>query len=234
MKPFCFQRFKVNQNDSVFRVGTDAVVLGALASCKGFDKVLEIGTGTGIISLMLAQRNPDAEILAIDIDENSVKLARKNFRNSDFSGRLRALHKDFKDLSAAGKFGLIISNPPYFEENQSSKHILARQKVTLKFDELISGSAKHLSEDGVFSVIIPSDQSAEFIGKCSSFNLNLSRIINVYGIKGGSLKRNVLEFSFEAQKVVSEDFYIECAHRVYSDQYLEATQDFHLFTPKSK
>ena len=116
-------------------MGTDGVLLGAMCSVENAKNILEVGAGTGLVSLMLAQRNSNAEILAIDIDKNAVKLAEKNFRNSSFSERLRILNQDFKNFNGEEKFDLIVSNPPYFEENNSEKDVVARQKrARLKID----------------------------------------------------------------------------------------------------
>ncbi len=121
MKPFHFQKFTVNQSAKVFRVGTDGVLLGASATVEKAENILEIGTGTGLIALMIAQRNPKAFITAIDLNEEAVTLASENFRNSPYRDRLKAILQDFKQIKTEEKFDLIVSNPPYFEENSSEK-----------------------------------------------------------------------------------------------------------------
>ena len=129
MKTFHFKNFTINQSSKVFRVGTDGVLLGASTTVENAANILEIGTGTGLISLMMAQRNPNATITALDIDEDAVALASVNFRNSPFSSRLNAVLQDFKKHETHEKFDLIVSNPPYFEENPSEKDVLARQQT---------------------------------------------------------------------------------------------------------
>lgn len=142
MKPFHFKQFSILQDKNVFRVGTDGVLLGALVSCEAASKVLEVGTGTGLISLMTAQRNPRAEILALDINEKAVELAGQNFSNSPFRDRLGAELFDFKNYISEEKFDLILSNPPYFEQMDfSQKDVLARQQVELNFEQLIQNSS---------------------------------------------------------------------------------------------
>ncbi len=229
MKPFRFQKFTIQQLKKVFRVGTDGVLLGALSSVENSSKILEVGTGAGLVSLMLAQRNPFANILALEIDKIAANLASENFTNSIFSDKLKVLHQDFKNFQTDEKFDLIISNPPYFEENSSEKDVLARQKVELSFENLISKSAELLSSKGVFSVIIPSESTEDFCKISQKFNLKLIRKINIYGIKDGILKRNIVEFSHSPKNLVEEDFVIEKSPRNYSDQYLELTKEFHLF-----
>ena len=229
MKPFKFKQFEIHQSSAVFRVGTDGVLLGVLANVSQANNVLEVGTGTGLISLMLAQRNSGAYFLGVEINEEAVRLTRLNFENSPFNVRLKNILQDFKAFETAEKFDLIVSNPPYFEGNPSSKDIIARQTIELNFAELISKSAKLLSENGIFSVIIPNDVESVFIGIAQQNQLFLNRKINIYGIQNSKIKRLVLEFSLQ-QNVLDEcDFVIEKSPRKYSDQYLEFTKEFHVF-----
>ena len=229
MKPFRFKNFKINQRTSVFRVGTDAVLLGALAGVSKAANVLEVGTGTGVVSLMLAQRNSLADIVAIDIDAEAAFLAGENFQNSPFAKRLKAECCDFKKYQTEKLFDFIVSNPPYFDKNDSDKDIFARQKVALDFDKLIEVSGMFLSERGVFSVIIPSSETTGFIDLAFEKDLYLIRKINIYGIEGGALKRNILEFSFQPKNLTEFDFVVEKSPRQYSDAYLELTSEFHFF-----
>lgn len=229
MKPFSFKQFNINQSEKVFRIGTDAVLLGALAGVFGKQNILEIGTGTGIISLMLAQRNSEANITAIDINPEAVGLARENFENTPFKECLKAFEKDFKTFGSSDKFDFVVSNPPYFDANSSTKDILARQRIELDFSDLICNTAKILSVDGILSVIIPADERAKFINLSKEHQLYLTRKIDIYGIAGGTLRRNILEFSKKSLSPKVETFIIEKAPRQFSEQYLQATKDFHLF-----
>lgn len=232
MKPFRFQQFDIQQNAGVFRVGTDAVLLGALANVSEAKKVLEVGTGTGIISLMIAQRNPEAQILAIDINSEAVHISQTNFSNSPFSNRIKSQLQNLKNFETAEKFDLIISNPPYFEINSSEKDILARQRLELNFSDLIIKSSQLLSENGLFIVIIPIDSDKEFTKICFNNNLFLQRKVSIKGIRTSEPKRLVLEYSFTESETIIENFVIEKSPRVYSDEYLELTKDFHQFTKK--
>ena len=137
MKPFRFQQFEVQQSSEVFRVGTDAVLIGVLSNVVNAKQILEVGTGTGIISLMLAQRNANANILALDINAEAVKISQNNFSNSPFSDKIKSQLQDFKNFETDEKFDLIISNPPYFKINNSEKDVLARQRLELDFSESI-------------------------------------------------------------------------------------------------
>ena len=232
MKPFQFKEFEILQSKKVFRVGTDGVLLGSLCSVLNAEKALEIGTGTGLISLMVAQRNRMTTILAIDIDPDAVKLANENFSNSPFRERIKAVNQDLKTWEINEKFDFIFSNPPYFEENPSQKDILARQQTELSFQNLIEKSSKILTENGLFSVIIPDDAANDFIKIGWENRLYLNRKINISGIKNAEAKRCVLEFGFKEKKPTETDFFIEKSPRKYSDEYLELTKDFHLFKEK--
>lgn len=229
MKPFHFQQFSIQQSNEVFRVGTDAVLLGVFADVANKKKILEIGCGTGVISLMLAQKNPDAETLAIDIDENAVELAKINFKNAPFSSRLIVEKADFNQFKTEKLFDLIVCNPPYFDANTSEKDILARQKVALNFNGLIKNALKFLNLAGIFSVIIPAEDFENFYKIAIENELHLKKKIEIFGIEGGVLKRVILEFSATEFKTEITQFIIEKSPRKYSDEYLELTKDFHLF-----
>lgn len=230
MKPFRFKNFTINQSETVFRVGTDGVLLGAFCPVENSNNILEIGTGTGLISLMLAQRNPNAKILAIDISETAVGLAEENFKNSPYSQRLQVLLKDFKNFENPEKFDLIVSNPPYFEENSSQKDTVARQRIELDFDNLIQKSAEFLTENGKFAVIIPFESSENFEKECLMNSLYLHHKIIISGIKNSKPKRVILQFGFKEQEAVLSEFIIESLPRQYTPEYLELTKDFHIFS----
>lgn len=229
MKPFRFQQFSIQQSKDVFRVGTDGVLLGAMCNVTNAKKILEIGTGTGLISLMLAQRNVSAKISAIDINENAVKLASENFRNSIFNENLKVELKDFKNFETNENFDLVVCNPPFFEENASAKDVLARQQVELNFRNLVEKSTEIITKKGILSIILPSEAATDVKSLAEEFNLYLVREINIYGIEGGNLKRNILEFSLAQKPLEISDFVIEKSPREYSDQYLNLTKNFHVF-----
>lgn len=229
MKPFKFKQFEIQQSGDVFRVGTDGVLLGALANVESASSVLEVGTGTGLISLMLAQRNPKAEFLGLDINENAAILTKLNFENSPFPLRLKNLHQDFKSFETEKKYDLIVSNPPYFEESGSEKDKIARQTVELNFRQLIEKAASLLTEEGLLSVIIPVEAGMVFVSIAEECDLFLSRRINIKGIEESKVKRLILEFSLVEKGLEESEFTIEKSPRVYSDQYLELTKEFHVF-----
>lgn len=233
IKPFKFKQFDIRQSQNVFKVGTDGVLLGALSNVAGAKKVLEVGTGTGLIALMIAQRNSLAEILALDICPEAVSLAKENFQNSSFSERLSVCYEDFRRFSSCHSYDLIVSNPPYFKENPSNKYVFARQRVRLDFSELIKAAAMNLSSQGVFSVIIPGEDIHYFTLLAEDFGLYLHRLVAIYGIEGASMpKRGVLEFSFQRKAIRQETLTVEKSPRIYTKDYLELTQHFHCFLSK--
>ncbi|ATC37066.1 TPA: methyltransferase [Elizabethkingia anophelis] len=226
MKPFVFKRFEILQDKEVFRVGTDGVVLGALCNGEGAVRALEVGCGTGLISLMLAQRFSSAVFDALDINTKAVEIAGQNFSNSPFANRLNVVEINYNDFESVEKYDLIVSNPPYFESD-SSKDLIARHQVLLSFQQLIYKSARLISDTGILSVIIPCDDAENFITIAEDNNLHLIRKIDIYGIKGGKLKRNILEFSRKLSELVLEELVLEKEKRIYSDEYRELTKDFH-------
>lgn len=232
MKPFKFKYFEIQQSEEVFRVGTDGVLLGILADVENASEVFEIGTGTGLISLMLAQRNSHASFLGIDINAAAAWLTKTNFEHSPFHSRLKNIHQDLKTFETEKKFDLIVSNPPYFEESGSDKDKIARQTIELNFQQLISASAKLLSDHGVLSVIIPAEAGRIFVETASENHLFLNRKVNIKGIENSKTKRLVLEFSFVKGVIEESDFIIEKSPRQYSDQYLELTKEFHVFNSR--
>ncbi|MGH1519664.1 tRNA1(Val) (adenine(37)-N6)-methyltransferase [Chryseobacterium sp. JK1] len=232
MKPFKFKQFEIQQSKEVFRVGTDGVLLGALANVNNVFHTLEVGTGTGLISLMLAQRNLQTKVLGLDINEEAAALTKVNFENSPFHNRLANKHLDFKTFETEVKFDLIVSNPPYFEESDSGKDKIARQMVELNFIQLISGAAQIVSPKGLLSVIIPIEAGESFVSIAEEKGLFLNRRVNIKGIESSKIKRLILEFSLHKEEISDSDFIIEKSPRIYSDQYLELTKEFHIFKKK--
>lgn len=229
MKPFQFQKFTIHQLEEVFRVGTDGVLLGALCTTKDAQNILEVGCGTGLISLMIAQRTSNSHITAIDINLNAVELSAKNFSESIFKEKLNAYHGDFKNFVDEYNFDLIVCNPPYFEESRSEKDKIARQNIELNFLQLIEKSSEIIDKKGILSVIIPYNSGDVFIEKSENYQFHLIRKVTIYGITNSAPKRLILEFSKKPETYKEEELVIEKSERQYSDQYLELTKEFHVF-----
>ncbi|MEX0313328.1 MAG: tRNA1(Val) (adenine(37)-N6)-methyltransferase, partial [Allomuricauda sp.] len=233
-KPFKFKQFTVNQDRCAMKVGTDGVLLGAWTSLKDEpNSILDIGTGTGLIALQMAQRC-DAELIdAIEVDESAYEQCVENFEASPWADRLFCYHAGLDEFvnEIEDKYDLIISNPPFYSEEVSSgdeARDTARQTNSLPFDELLEGVSKLLSPKGVFSVIIPFKEEEGFIGLAGNIGLFPSRITRVRGNPNAELKRNLLEFGFLKKPVKTKELTIELGRHQYTKEYIELTKDFYL------
>ena len=234
MKPFKFQQFTVQQHPEVFRVGTDAVLLGALTSLKKVTQILEVGPGTGIVSLMLAQRAPKSFVSAVEINPVAATLCAENFAASPFGLRMHCQQEDVVSYAAScrEKFDLVVCNPPYFAPNASTKDVVARQTVSLDAQRLIASAKCVLQPEGMLAVIIPFAQAALYREEALLGGFFLQRQINLLPRADQAPKRCILELVAHRQVCRIEQFVIEKNPREFSDQYLEATADFHVFRKK--
>ncbi|GEM53412.1 tRNA1(Val) (adenine(37)-N6)-methyltransferase [Empedobacter brevis NBRC 14943 = ATCC 43319] len=230
-KPFRFKQFEIFQDKTAMKVGTDGVLLGAWSNLETGDNILDIGAGTGLISLMLAQRFPNSRVDAIEIDYDAFLQAKENFEHSIFSERLKIKNTSLQVYSNDKKYDLIVSNPPFFTVNNSvdfDARKQARQQETLTFAELIEKSAKLLHKEGVANFIIPYDQMDIFCEKTAQNDLKLSRIVYVKGNSSSPIKRVLLEFSFQERIVRKEELVIERERHQYTNEYISLTKDFYL------
>jgi tRNA1Val (adenine37-N6)-methyltransferase len=231
---FQFKKFKVEQEKSAMKVGTDGVLLGAWA-CKNGKSILDVGTGTGLIALMLAQRFEDAEITAIDIDKHAAEQAYENVCNSPWSDRISVECADFNIFrkEQAGCYDHIISNPPYFKQSlksNSRSRSLARHDMLLTHDMLIVESVRLLNDGGCLSVVLPYVEGSVFIALAATKGLYCTRKTNVYSKPDSEIRRLLLEFRKVKQNLVEDSLVIEEKGRhSYSKEYLELTGPFYLF-----
>lgn len=217
------------------KVGTDGVLLGAWANLpeKG-SSVLDVGAGTGLLSLMLTQRFPNAQICAVEIENSSCKQAKENFTNSSWGNRMVLHEISYQDFifKSKNKFDLVISNPPYFKESlkiQNGARSLARHQDTLSLEELISGVCKLLNPGGLFSLILPFDQKNKCLKLAEEAGLFPQRILNISPKTGYSYIRTLLEFSFNKKEYQEDELSIELNGRhEYSEEYKKLTKDFYL------
>ena len=230
MGGFRFKQFAVEQDDVAMKVGTDGVLLGAWASCDGAERILDIGTGTGVIALMLAQRNTEAKIHAVEIDSTATQRARSNFDMSPWAERLDVECCAVQAFNSAEKFDLIISNPPYFVDSllpPDAKRSTARHTHDLTFEELDKEVCRLLADDGRFALILP---TAEFEKYLSITHLHLVRRCDVHPTTGAAVKRVMAEFA--KSKIVTpanENITIEQQRRGdYTEEYRVLTKDFYL------
>lgn len=228
---FNFQQFTIRQTHAAMKVGTDSDLLGAL--CAGGRAVLDIGTGTGVLSLMLAQRFPEARITAIEIDENAVLDAAYNFEQSKWADRLALVHSSLQDYlqqNPLPQFDAVVCNPPYFDrslECPDQGRSRARHTSSLPFPVLIGGAYDLLAPEGLFSVCIPPEVLKDFDSQCRSagFSLYQNFIIKTIPEKGS--KRYVLVYKKGNVEVVDEQ--VCCMRnldRTRSDWYLDLMKDF--------
>lgn len=216
------------------KIGTDGVLLGAWADIKNSPKtILDIGTGTGIIAMQLAQRTSAKQIDAIEIDKNAFEQCAENFKNSPWKDRLYCFHTSFESFLKERKaeYDLIISNPPFYAEkyqSNSKSRNLARFSFALTFEELLKGTAKLLSSTGVFSVIIPKSREKEFSDIALEENLHLQKRTEVKGTKNSEVKRSLLQFGSVKKDFSSNELIIEDSRHKYSKEYKALTQDFYL------
>lgn len=231
---FQFKRFSVAHTHSSMKVGVDAVLIGAWADCSG-DSILDVGTGCGVIALMMAQRNKHASILGIDVDEGSVDEATLNFLHSDWKERLEAKHISFSNLIEEEdmRFDRIISNPPYFDsgiKDFTTSRIIARHQGELSPTELLRGGAIMLSDSGKLSMIVPSDFFEGLKVKGEMEGLWLERACFVRGKPRKYPKRVMMEFckNEKAKELLIENMIMFDDNGLPTEEYRALTHDFYL------
>lgn len=231
---FRFKEFTVDQEHCAMKVGTDGVLLGAWSTLRHQPQsLLDIGAGTGVIALMLAQRSDAETIDAIEIDEGAYEQCVANFENSPWGDRLFCYHAGFDEFvdEMDEKYDLIVSNPPFYSEDVSSGDLArdqARQNASLPFEELIEGVAQLLADTGFFSTIVPFDKEAYLLELALGHGLHPQRIMRVKGSPTAQLKRSLIELSFKASPPRMEELTIEIERHRYTPEYIALTRDFYL------
>lgn len=231
---FAFKQFIIKQDKCAMKVGTDAVLLGAWIIPNGSKYILDIGTGTGVIALMLAQKT-DAQIDAIDIEEEAFIQAKQNVSESKFSNQICVTHSSFQDYSKTTdkKYNLIVTNPPFFEQSLKSsdeQRSHARHADVLPFEELLDGVLKLLDHKGKFCLILPTLEAIKFRALAEKKGLNLSKLLRVKSrIDKDTEIRHLMQFEVKPSEFSEHTIAIELTERhEYTADYKELTKDYYL------
>ncbi|SHM71245.1 tRNA1(Val) (adenine(37)-N6)-methyltransferase [Flavobacterium chilense] len=232
---FTFKQFTINQDRCAMKVGTDGVLLGSWAPIHHNPfSVLDIGAGTGIIALMIAQRTQAEQIDALEIDEEAYEQTVENFENSPWGDRLFCFHAGLDEFieEPEDEYDLIVSNPPFYSEDyktESEQRDLARFQDAMPFEELIEAADLLLSENGIFAVILPFKEEEKFIALAKEAELYPIKITRVKGTLKSEIKRSLLAFSrYESTEIKIDELIIEVDRHVYTPEYIELTKDFYL------
>ncbi|MBN8643062.1 MAG: methyltransferase [Flavobacteriales bacterium] len=232
---FQFKQFSIHQDRCAMKIGTDAVLLGAWCPIdnKPFS-ILDIGAGTGILSLMLAQRTSAEQIDAIEIDEDAYEQCVENFEASPWSDRLFCFHAGLDEFvdEPEDEYDIIISNPPFYSENyktDNDSRDLARFQDALPFEELVDAASLLLSENGIFAVIIPFKEEERFIDLCAEAELFPVKVTRVKGSHTTPIVRSLLAFKrYELSVLEADELVIEINRHEYTDDYINLTKEFYL------
>lgn len=230
---FRFKQFTVQQDKTAMKVGTDGVLLGAWVPIDQVNSILDIGTGTGLIALMLAQRSDAEQIDAVELDDEAYEQAVDNFENSDWGDRLFCYHASLQEFATEieDSYDLIISNPPFYTEKYNSpnnQRTKARFESSLPFEELLSCSAQLLANDGRLALIIPFKEEAKVMELALQNSLFPQKITRVKGSPNSELKRSLLLFSRKSITPLEDELVIETARHQYTPAFTELVKDFYL------
>ncbi len=215
------------------KVGTDGVLLGAWATLSGDERsILDIGTGTGVIAIMMAQRSTSAQIIGVEIDDNSAKQAAENMDSAKWNERLSVAHTSIQDFDPTERYDLILSNPPYFVDSLLAKgksRTIARHTTELSFEDLCTSASRLLAPNGRFVLILPPTET-ELFDKCSDGILHLSKRCYVKGKEGGVVRRIMSEYrTTKTTNILEEEIAIRAnAPEEYTAEYIKLTSDFYL------
>jgi len=235
MSEFQFKRFTIQQDKCAMKVGTDGVLLGAWAPLDNNPyAILDIGAGTGLIALMLAQRSGAEQIDALEIDDAAYEQAVDNFENSPWGDRLFCYHAGMDEFmeEPEDEYDIIISNPPFYTEDYTSgneQRDTARFTESLPFEDLTEAAGMLLSQDGVFCVIIPFKEEESFIALAAEESLYPFKITRVRGTTTSEIKRSLIAFNRnQSSQPAIDELVIELARHNYTPEYSALTKDFYL------
>jgi tRNA1Val (adenine37-N6)-methyltransferase len=232
---FKFKQFSIEQDKCAMKVGTDSVLLGAWCPIDNNpNAILDIGAGTGILSLMMAQRTNAEQIDSVEIDEDAYEQCVSNYENSPWSDRLFCYHAALDELveDPEDEYDIIISNPPFYAEDfktESTQRDLARFQDAMPFEELIEAADLLLSENGIFAVVIPYKEEENFIDLCVEFELYPVKVTRVKGSHKTPIVRSLMAFKrYELSVLTADELVVEINRHEYTDDYINLTKDFYL------
>lgn len=231
---FTFKEFTIDQDRCAMKVGTDGVLLGAWTTIDNdVNSILDIGTGTGLIALQLAQRSDAETIDALEIEADAFEQSVENFENSEWADRLYCYHASLQEFANEmdETYDLIVSNPPFYNDTfrkLDDKRALARHTLELSFKDLLSGMKKLLSVKGTAAVIIPFKEEAQFLQSAKENLLFPFRISRYSGHKDADLKRSLIQLSHSENSVIEDSFFLEHTRHDYSEHYKNLVKDFYL------
>jgi len=228
---FRFKQFAIRQENAAMKVGTDGALLGAWSDVSKAKNILDIGTGTGIIAMMVAQRNKEAKITAIEIDQNALIDANFNVNNCPWPKRIEIFQTSLQDFIPSNKFDSIISNPPFFEnslKSNSGEKIKARHTDSLHYSDILEFSSTYLNENGTLHLILPIENAEKCIELGKEQGFYLKRVCTVKPVPHKNAHRLVFELSKSNNNTVSESLIIETGKRHdYSQDYIALTKAFY-------
>jgi tRNA1Val (adenine37-N6)-methyltransferase len=228
---FNFKQFTINQERSAFKVGTDGVLLGAYADVSGAKRILDIGTGTGLIALMLAQRC-DAEIVAIEPDHESFLQSCENINNNKRADRIRVVESALQDFSDNGKYDLIVTNPPYFSDsirNPEIRKAVARHNDTLTSYDILKICSGLLSEEGRLQLIMPFAEGNVFMAEAAGYGFYCHDILKIKPLPTSEIRRLIMAFGRERKRPSEKFLTIEHGKRhEFTEEYISLTKEFYI------
>ena len=227
---FRFKQCAIDDSRCAMKVGTDAVILGAWANICNANTVLDIGTGCGLIALMIAQRC-NAQITAIDIDENAFIQSKENFLDSPWSQRLKSIHGAVQQFDLSSKYDFIISNPPFFKNALKApdpQRNTARHNDKLSFESLLDAVNRLLNDKGIFSFILPVTEANQVITLATAYQLYPIRCCEVFSRDGNIPNRLLVELTRAESSIKTEKLIIRNNSNQYTLQYKQLTKDFYL------
>ncbi|TAE72127.1 MAG: methyltransferase domain-containing protein [Bacteroidetes bacterium] len=229
---FQFKQFSIYQDKTAMKVCTDACLFGAYISPPPTGFILDIGTGTGVLSLMLAQRTA-AQIEAIEIEQNAFEQAQQNVKNSIFENQINIFHQKLQDFIPTKKYDFIVTNPPFFSHNSTSpkkERNLAMHTDSLSFDDILVFTKQYLEYNGIFWILLPEYESNIFKEKAIQYNLSLKKQVNVYQTNDKPIFRTLLNFEKKEKmtEFTEENFYIYNQKIEYSQEFIALLKDYYI------